>query len=90
MSKRHLVEWIDRKAEPTIPFNRNFPNGMELDNTKGELPACLIKFPMYPTPRNGWWSIVCKQCGLTAIVTTAGRVDDPVSVMLACRKTSAV
>lgn len=39
----------------------------------------------HPAPRCGHMDIHCEDCGLRAIITVAGRRDDPRSVILACK-----
>jgi hypothetical protein len=76
------IEWIDGKREPECASDPNFPEGIDLDVTKGKR-GCVALLP-YPAKRCGYYAVQCRSCGITAIVTTAGRPDDPRSVKLAC------
>jgi hypothetical protein len=77
------IHWIDSGREPTHPSNPNYPDGVDLDMSKGR-PFCESALP-YPTARCGAFMIKCNRCGTDALVTTAGRRDDPRSIKLACR-----
>jgi hypothetical protein len=77
------VKWIDRFREPTQPPNPAHPNGIDVDMAKGRK-SCVTDLP-YPAPRCGYYSLLCLTCGYTALVTTAGRVDDPKTVRLPCK-----
>lgn len=78
------VEWIDGGREPKCAPDPAHPNGV---NVVAALPGdrcCTVSLP-YPSPRCGHYSVECTDCGKTAIVTTAGRADDPKSLRLACK-----
>lgn len=75
--------WIDREREPTQPPNPDYPNGIEMDMSDGQK-SCESVLP-YPAPRCGMFYIDCKRCGTNAMITTAGRIDDPRSVKLKCK-----
>jgi hypothetical protein len=77
------VQWIDRGREPQCKPNPEFPNGIDLDCSAGAKRACLATLP-YPAKRCGVYAIECKVCGKTVAVTTAGRLDDPRSIKIAC------
>lgn len=76
------VKWIDGKKEPQCAPDPAFPDGRHLDT--GERPACRVFLP-YPAQRCGIYVVKCLRCGVTLALTTAGRPDDPRSVMVACR-----
>ncbi len=78
-----LVKWIDRGLEPKQPPNPKFPTGIDIDLSKGKSQTCYAFLP-YPARRVGFYVIKCERCGQTAMVSTAGRMDDPRSVKLAC------
>jgi hypothetical protein len=78
------VEWFDLKREPRCEPDPNFPNGIALDVSDGAYTSCTVELP-YPAKRCGHYIISCRLCGLTSLVTTAGRPDDPRSVKLACK-----
>ena len=80
----HRIKWIDGKAEPQNPANPRYPDGIDLDVSKGADRVCLITLP-YPARRLGYFDIECMDCGLTVAISTAGRVDDPRSVKVACK-----
>jgi hypothetical protein len=78
------VNWIDGFREPKAKPNPAYPNGVDLDMTRGVAPFCQTKLP-YPAPRCGQFTVICDVCGMSAVITTAGRPDDPRSVKLACK-----
>lgn len=79
------ITWIDGNREPKNPSDPLFPAGVDLDLTKGGKPACFTALP-YPARRCGHFLLMCSTCGLRAMVTTAGRPDDPRSVTLLCKR----
>lgn len=83
LSSKFHVRWVDRRLEPKNPANPRFPNGVDIDS--GARPACRVTLP-YPAKRIGFYLIDCEICGTNAVITTAGRKDDPRSVMLPCKK----
>jgi hypothetical protein len=83
MEQAHRVKWVDGKREPQCPPNPNYPNGIDVDGSFGAARACTVALP-YPAKRCGWYEVRCRACGLQVNVTTAGRVDDPRSVKVAC------
>lgn len=84
MKKKIKIEWIDRGVEPKSPPNPAYPNGVDLDLSKGR-PYCEIMLVPYPAPRCGYFLVKCSTCGTDALITTAGRPDDPRSVKIACK-----
>jgi hypothetical protein len=78
------IEWEDYEREPKCAPDPAYPEGVDLDASKGQLPSCHITLP-YPARRCGLYTLACTLCGMTAACTTAGRVDDPRSVTLACK-----
>jgi len=85
MSKRHDVVWLDSGREPQCPPNPLFPNGVDLDSSNGADRSCKVDLP-YPARRCGIYEVTCLVCGLTLVITTAGRADDPRSVTAACQE----
>lgn len=83
MEQALSVEWIDRHREPQCPPNPRFPKGIDVDISGGEQ-SCVTDVP-YPAKRCGAYHITCKRCGYSALVTTAGRIDDPRTVRVPCQ-----
>lgn len=77
------VDWIDRGKEPQVAADPAYPNGKDLDVSRGVAKTCTVLLT-YPARRIGFYQIECRLCGLRVGVTTAGRSDDPRSVKLAC------
>jgi hypothetical protein len=80
---KHVVKWISRGRPPTVSPDPAYPNGKDIDT--GERPACKVELP-YPTKREvGLFYVSCKLCKTTLVLTTAGRPDDPRTVMVPCK-----
>lgn len=77
------ISWIDRFCEPACPPDPAYPNGIDIDCSHAAPSACVVEL-YYPARRCGIYTIKCETCGTTALVTTAGRPDDPRSIRLAC------
>lgn len=77
------ITWVDGQREPTCPPDPRCPKGIDIDMSRGAVRSCQHALP-YPAKRCGHYLIVCETCKQRAIVTTAGRVDDPRSIRLAC------
>lgn len=85
MKAQFKIDWIDRGREPQCPPNPAFPNGVDADCTLGLTDGCTVKLP-YPAERCGYYYVECCKCKTNAIITTAGRPDDPRSVKLPCKE----
>lgn len=79
-----LVTWVDGGRWPKCTPHPDYPHGKDIDASMGQEPACQTALP-YPAKRCGHYRVVCARCGITAVVTTAGRPDDPRSFKVACR-----
>lgn len=78
------VTWYDAGRYPRGKADPAFPNGLDIDISAGAARSCVVQLP-YPAKRCGHYMLACEKCGLTGIVTTAGRRDDPRSVKVACK-----
>ena len=78
------IRFIDSGREPKNPPNPAYPNGLDVDLSHGK-PSCSTSVP-YPSPRCGMLEVYCEICGYRALVTVAGRKDDPRSVTVPCKK----
>ena len=76
--------FLDSGREPQCAPDPRYPNGIDLDFS-GVGSGCCYNAP-YPAPRCGVMQVECETCGIRIAVTVAGRVDDPRSVRLACRR----
>jgi len=80
------IEWLDfERVSTQAPKHQN---GSDIDIAGDVRAACKSELP-YPAPRIGRYFVRCRTCGKTAVVTTAGRVDDPRSLRMACRMNGA-
>ena len=84
VSGRLRVKWFDSGRAPTQPPNPDYPDGIDLNMSKDEQDACYTTLP-YPAKRIGSYVISCNKCGLKAVCTTAGRMDDPRSIIVPCK-----
>jgi hypothetical protein len=80
----HSITWRDAGQAPQCPPDPAFPDGIDLDVSKGATPACLVKLP-YPAKRIGFYLVECEFCGIRVACTTAGRPDDPRSIKIPCK-----
>jgi hypothetical protein len=71
-----------RKAEN--PSNPKYPEGMDASVAQPGQKSCTRRLP-YPAPRCGTYSVVCRVCHFSCIITVAGRADDPRSITLPCK-----
>ena len=79
------IDWIDRGREPQCAPDPAYPNGKDLDGAKVlGVPTCKVDLP-YPAKRCGLYYVECNICGYIAIITTAGRPDDPRSALFPCK-----
>lgn len=78
------IKWIDAGREPTCKPDPAYPTGIDIDLSKGKPIFCRTALP-YPAKRCGAFEVSCPKCGALALITTAGRPDDPRSLKLACR-----
>lgn len=77
------IEWHDEGREPQCAPNPNYPHGIDIDIRRGAK-GCLSLLP-YPAQRCGYYTVRCNTCGFAAVITTAGRPDDPISIALPCK-----
>ena len=78
------IEFLTKGRKPKCQPNPLFPNGVDADLSNGAALTCTTEIP-YPAPCCGLMVVECEKCGLRVAVTTAGRVDDPRSVKMACQ-----
>lgn len=83
MSEQFDIDWIDSGREPQCAPNPDYPAGIDLDYSQNLSPRCKAILP-YPARRCGYYVVRCTRCATTAVVTTAGRPDDPRSITLPC------
>jgi hypothetical protein len=81
------IKWIDSSREPVCEPDPDFPTGRDVDVSMGIKRACYSALP-YPAKRCGYYVVRCNKCGYVAIVTTAGRPDDPRSIRLPCKESA--
>lgn len=84
MEQAHEVRWIDAGREPQHPPWPQYPNGKDVDASLGAERTCTVALP-YPAKRCGRYEVRCRACGASVGCTTAGRVDDPRSLKMACK-----
>lgn len=78
------IEWHDAWREPQCAPDPRYPDGIDVDCSDGAQVTCTAQLP-YPAKRCGQFSIFCETCHQFILITTAGRVDDPRSVKIACK-----
>jgi hypothetical protein len=77
-----IVAWQDRHREPQDKPDPAYPEGVDLDISKGAT-SCKVLLP-YPAARCGFYVVRCTLCDFSVAITTAGRPDDPRSVTIPC------
>ena len=82
------IEWIDGGHGPRCPSDPAYPDGIDIAPPWGDVPTCKVDLP-YPAARVGCYVIKCEVCGIQIGATTAGRPDDPRSIVIPCKITSA-
>lgn len=85
MEQAFIFKFLDSGREPRCAPNPAFPNGMDVDMSRGSAVTCIAAIP-YPAPRCGVMIVECTKCGLRNGLTVAGRVDDPRTVKMACKR----
>lgn len=83
------INWVDREREAECAPNPAFPNGIDLDCSKGQAATCAVSLP-YPAKRCGVYVVECEACGIRVACTTAGRPDDPRSIKIGCKRPETV
>ncbi len=90
MSGNFKIEWVDHGREPQCQPDPAYPKGIDvelyrkLDAPTCRAPTCRTGLP-YPARRCGHYHVKCNICGFTVAITTAGRPDDPRSVLIPCK-----
>ena len=78
------IEFIKSgRGKAQCPPNPDYPEGVTIHGEKKGMPFCTTSVP-YPAPECGHFSIVCTQCHIEVVVTTAGRPDDPRLIYIPC------
>jgi len=84
-AEKHTVRFIPSgRGRAQCPANPDYPDGIDLVMTEHAEKSCRVDLP-YPAPECGSWLIVCAECDMRALITAAGRPDDPKSVTLPCK-----
>lgn len=78
------VTWHDAGREPKCAPDPQYPLGVDVDASDSAKVTCKTLLA-YPAKRCGQYHVHCETCGQSAVVTTAGRVDDPRSLKMACK-----
>jgi hypothetical protein len=86
--KDHVeIKWLDGRREPSCAPDPAYPEGRDIVlGGKAAIETrkhCKFALP-YPAKRCGMYFMRCTECSLTAVITTAGRPDDPRTVTMAC------
>jgi hypothetical protein len=80
------VMFLDSGREPQCKPDPKFPEGRHIvlgDPRKERM--CTRNIP-FPAPRCGLYAVRCLECGYTAMLTVAGRPDDPRIVSMPCKE----
>lgn len=77
------VTFLDSGRTATQKPDPAYPDGMEIDLRHPGQKGCCRNLP-YPAPRCGHYVVVCTVCGYRALISVAGRPDDPKNVTMPC------
>lgn len=80
------VKFNDSGREPKEKPDSKFPNGRDINLAPHALAKVCCRNLPYPAPRCGTYSIRCRECNFTVLVTVAGRADDPRTITLPCKE----
>lgn len=83
MPEQFKISWVDSGREPQCEPNPAYPNGKDIHAPADAEQTCMVKLP-YPAKRCGLYVVRCEKCGMSVGITTAGRPDDPRSIVLEC------
>jgi hypothetical protein len=82
--RKFRVDFVDRNVPPMGVPDPAYPDGIDLDTTRGApVQSCKLMLP-YPSGKCGMLVVYCMFCGSRVTVSTVGRRDDPRSVRLTC------
>jgi hypothetical protein len=86
MSGSFDIKFLTAGRKATQPPNPAYPNGIDIDVSRGADRTCVVKLPS-PARCCGVWHVKCRACGFVAAVTAAGRPDDPRTLRMPCKET---
>jgi hypothetical protein len=75
--------WSPANHTAAWPAKSASPNGKPSDEQPNAPRSCLATL-RYPAPCCGTWSIYCRACRKTVVVTAASLADNPCSVRIGC------
>jgi hypothetical protein len=78
------IRWVDGNARSADPPDPAYPFGADVDVSLGAVRSCSTPLP-YAAGGIGHYEVHCPTCGLTVLCSTAGGVDDPRSLRMACK-----
>lgn len=73
-----------RKAE--CPPDPKFPDGRLINLAESAIQKTCCRNLPYPAPACGMYMVECRRCGFAAMITVAGRPDDPRMVQMPCAR----
>ncbi len=79
------VKFNDSGRKAQNPADSRYPNGIDVSAAQPGQKSCCRNLP-YPAPGVGTYSVRCTKCNFTALVTVAGRADDPRTITLPCKE----
>lgn len=78
------IKFNDSGRKAQHPADPRYPSGIDVTCAQAGQKSCCFNVP-YPAPGVGTYSVLCDTCHFTALVTVAGRTDDPRTVTLPCK-----
>lgn len=80
------VKFNDSGRKATQLANPKYPNGQDVSVAENVLQKTCCRNLPYPAPGVGTYSVICRKCHFTALVSVAGRADDPRTITLPCKE----
>lgn len=86
MSEKFSIEFMPSgRGKAQCPSDPKFPQGKIFDLRLIENVASCDVDLEWPSPECGAWVIRCQECKSSALVTCAGRKDDPIKIKINCK-----
>lgn len=79
------VKFNDHQRKATEKPNPKYPNGVDIDLRETVIAKSCTRNLPYPAPGCGTYSVLCRTCGWSGLVTVAGRTDDPRTITIPCK-----
>jgi hypothetical protein len=79
------VAFIDKGHKAVEKPDPKYPDGTPVNLAPNAVVKTCCRNLPYPAPRCGFYVVTCRTCGFDAIISVAGRPDDPRTITLPCK-----